>query len=61
VQRARAVVHESGAPLDISVGVATASDADDAAALVRRADDALYAAKEGGKGRVAAAGLADAA
>jgi GGDEF domain-containing protein len=30
-------------------------------AIVRRADDALYAATEGGKGRVAAAGLADAA
>jgi PleD family two-component response regulator len=61
VARARAATCESPAPIAVSVGVATASPGDDPALLVRRADDALYEAKEAGKGRAASAGLSDAA
>jgi len=39
-------------PLTISVGVATLLDNDDAESLLERADEALYAAKQGGRNRV---------
>ena len=43
--------------LSISVGVATfPDDAEDHAALLRAADEALYAAKRGGRNRVIDAG-----
>jgi diguanylate cyclase (GGDEF)-like protein len=45
-----------GGTLHFSAGVAEQRPADDAAALFQRADEALYRAKESGKGRVVAAG-----
>ncbi len=39
-------------PLTISVGVATLNENDDAESLLERADEALYAAKQGGRNRV---------
>jgi two-component system cell cycle response regulator len=39
-------------PVTISLGVATWEDGEDASAFMRRADDALYAAKEGGRDQV---------
>ncbi len=39
-------------PLTISVGVASLLDNDDAESLLERADEALYAAKQGGRNRV---------
>lgn len=44
-------------PVTVSIGVAEA-EADDAAELVRRADEALYAAKRGGRDRYRVAGMA---
>jgi diguanylate cyclase (GGDEF)-like protein len=41
--------------LQISAGIAAARSQDDAVSLFERADDALYRAKEAGKGRVAVA------
>jgi diguanylate cyclase (GGDEF)-like protein len=41
--------------LDLSAGVAELGQADDASTLFERADEALYRAKEAGKGRVVAA------
>jgi diguanylate cyclase (GGDEF)-like protein len=41
--------------LDVSAGVAELRQGDDAASLFERADEALYRAKESGKGRVVAA------
>jgi diguanylate cyclase (GGDEF)-like protein len=41
--------------LDVSAGVAELRQSDDAASLFERADEALYRAKESGKGRVVAA------
>jgi diguanylate cyclase (GGDEF)-like protein len=41
--------------LEVSAGVAALRQADDAAGLFERADEALYQAKEAGKGRVVAA------
>jgi diguanylate cyclase (GGDEF)-like protein len=41
--------------LEISAGIAAARPQDDAMAVFERADDALYRAKEAGKGRVAVA------
>ena len=43
--------------MTVSIGVAEA-EADDAAELVRRADEALYAAKRGGRDRYQVAGMA---
>lgn len=40
-------------PVTISIGVAMRQPGDDKAALLRRADDALYAAKRAGRNRVA--------
>ncbi|MBV8690498.1 MAG: GGDEF domain-containing protein [Actinobacteria bacterium] len=42
-----------------SVGVAWAGEADDAQALISRADDALYAAKAAGGGRVVVSGTSE--
>ena len=39
-------------PLSASVGSATALTGSDADSLMRVADDAMYASKQGGKGRV---------
>jgi diguanylate cyclase (GGDEF)-like protein len=44
-----------GHALTVSAGVATLVAEDDAEALLRRADRALYAAKEGGRDRIASA------
>ena len=66
-ERLRAVVSErpikvtepgSIIPVTISVGIGTAapSEAVDAAGLLGRADDALYAAKDGGRNRVCSSG-----
>ena len=41
--------------LDVSAGVAELMPADDAASFFERADEALYRAKEAGKGRVVTA------
>ena len=49
-------VGEAG-PLTISAGVAELQPDDDAIAFFQRADHALYAAKEAGKGQVVAASL----
>ncbi len=39
-------------PVSASIGIHVATDADDHDALLRSADDAMYAAKRGGKGQV---------
>jgi diguanylate cyclase (GGDEF)-like protein len=41
--------------LDVSAGVAELRQSDDASSLFERADEALYQAKESGKGRVVTA------
>jgi two-component system cell cycle response regulator len=45
---------ELSLPLTISIGVAAAKQADTAITLIKRADDALYRAKESGRNRVMA-------
>ena len=42
----------SETPLSVSIGVSSLRDGDDIETLVRRADSALYAAKEHGRNRV---------
>jgi diguanylate cyclase (GGDEF)-like protein len=42
-------------PVTVSIGVAEAHRSDDARELIRRADEALYAAKHGGRDRVVVA------
>jgi diguanylate cyclase (GGDEF)-like protein len=44
----------TGAPLSVSIGVAANRRGDSAETLLRHADEALYAAKEGGRNRVVA-------
>ncbi|MFO8154560.1 MAG: GGDEF domain-containing protein, partial [Thiohalospira sp.] len=46
-------MEEGVAGVTISLGVATLEDDDSAEELLKRADDALYQAKEGGRNRVA--------
>jgi diguanylate cyclase (GGDEF)-like protein len=55
IDQAREAAHDNypSIPVTASVGVATARVRDDAAALVRRADEAVYAAKRGGGDRAA--------
>ena len=50
-KRLRAEV-EWGTPFTVSVGVASASDADTPESLFQRADAAMYRAKNGGRNRV---------
>lgn len=45
--------HEEGSRITVSIGVAAYLPGEDAAELLRRADAALYRAKEGGRNRVA--------
>jgi diguanylate cyclase (GGDEF)-like protein len=45
--------------ITISIGVSKNQDNDDVAALVQRADAAMYAAKERGRNRVAVSGSSD--
>ena len=47
-----------GRPVTVSVGVGELSEDDTAASWLKRADDALYAAKNAGRNRVAAGGQA---
>jgi hypothetical protein len=44
-------------PLNISAGVAELRPDDDSISFFQRADNALYGAKEGGKGQVVAASM----
>jgi predicted signal transduction protein with EAL and GGDEF domain len=41
-----------GPPIRVSIGLAVAQPGDDVADLIKRADDALYEAKKGGRDRV---------
>ncbi|MCC5949290.1 MAG: diguanylate cyclase [Nitriliruptoraceae bacterium] len=52
VARRRFMVDGVDVPVTVSVGVATSRVGDDARSLVKRADDALYAAKRAGRNRV---------
>ena len=45
--------HEEGAKITVSIGVAACLPGENSNDLLRRADDALYRAKEGGRNRVA--------
>ena len=45
--------HEEGSRITVSIGVAAYLPGEEAAELLRRADNALYRAKEGGRNRVA--------
>lgn len=45
--------HEEGAKITVSIGLAAYMPGENSADLLRRADDALYRAKEGGRNRVA--------
>ena len=51
---ARAVIADTG-PITVSLGVAELAAGEPAAALLQRADDAMYRAKSGGRNRVVAA------
>lgn len=44
-----------GFPVSVSIGIASRAPGEDASALVKRADQALYAAKRGGRNRVVVA------
>jgi diguanylate cyclase (GGDEF)-like protein len=55
--RAAVAASEGPAPVTASVGWATLTDDEEPDELVRRADDALYAAKAAGRDRVRGAGL----
>lgn len=45
-------IHQISRPVTVSVGVASFVEGDDAASLVKRADIALYEAKNEGRNRV---------
>jgi diguanylate cyclase (GGDEF)-like protein/PAS domain S-box-containing protein len=60
-ERIRAAIEQLAlpvGPITISVGVAELADGDDASTAIARADANLYAAKRGGRNRVAAAAVA---
>lgn len=56
VEQARPVLSGTPWPMTVSIGVAALAGEEDFEALLRRADGAMYAAKRGGRNRVAASG-----
>jgi predicted signal transduction protein with EAL and GGDEF domain len=54
VLQAPFVIASTNITIGASIGMAAALDGDNARALKRRADDRLYNAKRGGRGRVSA-------
>jgi diguanylate cyclase (GGDEF)-like protein len=55
MERARVASAEGDCGVTVSIGVAQAEDSDDLESLLRRADQALYAAKQAGRNRVMSA------
>lgn len=52
VEQVELLARHRKVPLRVSIGVSVIDDGDDFASLVRRADQAMYAAKRGGRNRV---------